>query len=98
VGGNGVLFFAMGKKKKKIKGFQSCLPTLPAYFPLKLAYGQFLPKIPGPVSQTKLKKKKNYGGDAVLIKKNAFDQLNKLTREFDLIRSHSANIVISYIN
>jgi hypothetical protein len=59
VGGNGVLFFAMGKKKKKIKGFQSCLPTLPAYFPLKLAYGQFLPKIPGPVSQTKLKKYSN---------------------------------------
>jgi hypothetical protein len=52
--------------------FQSCLLTLPAYFPLKLPYGQFPPKIPGPVSQTKLKTKKqktNYGEDAVLIKK-----------------------------
>jgi hypothetical protein len=39
---------------------------------LKFPYGQFPPKIPGPVSQTKLKTKKiqkNYGGDAVLIKK-----------------------------
>jgi hypothetical protein len=38
---------------------------------LKFPYGQFPPKIPGPVSQTKLKPKKkqtNYGGDAVLIK------------------------------
>jgi hypothetical protein len=36
---------------------------------LKLPYGQFPPKIPGPVSQTKLKKKKKIdGGDAILIK------------------------------
>jgi hypothetical protein len=62
---------------------------------LNLPYGQFPPKISGPVSQTKLKSKKNYGGDAVLIKKKTkkgFDQLNKLTREFDSIRSRSANI------
>jgi hypothetical protein len=72
VGGNGVLFFAMGKKKKKIKGFQSCLPTLPAYFPLKLAYGQFLPKIPGPVSQTKLKKKKKLWRRCGFNKKKRF--------------------------
>ena len=45
-------------KKIKIKDFQSCLLTLPAYFPLKLPDGQFPPKIPGPVSQTKLKTKK----------------------------------------
>jgi hypothetical protein len=62
-------FFTTGKKKIKIKDFQSCLLTLPAYFPLKLPYGQFPPKIPGPVSQTKLKKKKKIdGGDAILIK------------------------------
>jgi hypothetical protein len=66
-------FLCHGQKKiKKFKDFQSCLPTLPAYFPLKFPYGQFLPKIPGPVSQTKLKtnkKTKNNGRDAVLIKK-----------------------------
>ena len=39
------------------------------------------------------KKKKCYVGDAVLIKKkNTFDQLSKLTREFGSIRSRSANI------
>jgi hypothetical protein len=66
-------FLCHGQKKiKKFKDFQSCLPTLPAYFPLKFPYGQFPPKIPGPVSQTKLKtnkKTKNNGRDAVLIKK-----------------------------
>ena len=62
-------FFATGKKNKKFKDFKFCLPALPAYFPLKFPYGRFPPKIPRHVSQTKLKKKKNYGGDAVLIKK-----------------------------
>ena len=49
-------FFATGQK---FKDFQSCLPNLPAYFPLKFPYGQLPLKIPGPVSQTKLKTKKN---------------------------------------
>ena len=41
----------------------------------------------------KIKKKiKIDGGDAVLIKKTAVDQLNKLTCEFESIRSRSANI------
>ena len=68
----GTGYFLCHGQKKKFKDFQSCLLTLPAYFPLKLPYGQFPPKIPGPVSQTKLKTKKqktNYGEDAVLIKK-----------------------------
>jgi hypothetical protein len=70
VGGKGVLSLPQAKKFK-FKDFQSCLPTLPAYFPLKFPYGQFPPKIPGPVSQTKLKIKKikNYGGDAVPVAK-----------------------------
>jgi hypothetical protein len=56
VGGNGVLFFATEKKIKKfIKGFQSCLPTLPAYFPFETSFRTISPEIPGPVSQTKLK-------------------------------------------
>jgi hypothetical protein len=61
--------FATGNFFFNFKDFQSCLPTLPVYFPLKFPYGQFPPKIPGPVSQTKSKTKKiqkNYGGDAVL--------------------------------
>ena len=52
VGGKGVLSLPQAKKIK-FKDFQSCLPTLPAYFPLKFPYGQFPLKIPGPISQTK---------------------------------------------
>jgi hypothetical protein len=37
VGGYGVLFFATGQKKI-IKVFQSCLPTLPAYFPFETSF------------------------------------------------------------
>ena len=43
---------------QKINDFQLCLPNLPAYFPLKFPNGQFPPKIPGPISQAKLKPKK----------------------------------------
>jgi hypothetical protein len=58
VGGKGVLSLPRAKKKKiNFKDFQSCLPTLPAYFPLKFPYGQFPSKIPGPVSQTKFQRK-----------------------------------------
>jgi uncharacterized protein YijF (DUF1287 family) len=46
-------FFITGKKKSK--DFQSCLPILPAYLPLKFPNGQFPLKIPGPISQAKLK-------------------------------------------
>jgi len=57
-------FFATDKKTKNLKiSNLVCQPYL-RIFP----YGQFPPKIPGPVSQTKLKTKK-YGGDAVLKKK-----------------------------
>jgi hypothetical protein len=38
--------------------FKSCLPILSAYLPLKFPNGQFPLKIPGPISQTKLKQKK----------------------------------------
>ena len=48
-------FFATGKK---FNDFKSCLPNLPAYLPLKFPYGQFPLKIPGPISQAKLKQKK----------------------------------------
>jgi hypothetical protein len=64
-------FFATGKK---IKDFQSCLPILPAYFPLKFPYGQFPLKIPGPISQAKLKPKKK---KKIPLKK----YLNNLSRE-----------------
>jgi hypothetical protein len=40
---------------QKFKDFQSCLPILPAYLPLKFPNGQFPLKIPGPISQAKLK-------------------------------------------
>jgi hypothetical protein len=40
---------------QKIKDFQSCLPILPAYLPLKFPNGQFPLKIPGPISQAKPK-------------------------------------------
>jgi hypothetical protein len=61
---------------------------------LKLPYGQFPTKIPGAVGQTKLntKKKKNIWRRSGFNKKNAFDQLNKLTREFGSMRSRNANI------
>jgi hypothetical protein len=48
-------FFTTGKR---FKDFQFCLPILPAYLPLKFPYGQFPLKIPGPISQAKLKPKK----------------------------------------
>ena len=69
---------------QKIKDFQSCLPILPAYLPLKFPNGQFPLKIPGPISQAKPKpiKKKKFvpfrkekklnGGVAILLKKNRF--------------------------
>jgi hypothetical protein len=77
VGGNGVLFFARGKKKY-IKVFQSCLPTLPAYFPFETSFFGNLgaskvhqrtisPEITKTCWPDKSRKK--YGGDAVLIKK-----------------------------
>jgi hypothetical protein len=47
-------FFATGKT---FNDFKSCLPILPAYLPLKFPYGQFPLKIPGPISQAKLKQK-----------------------------------------
>jgi hypothetical protein len=69
VGGNGVLFFATGKKyiTKIIKVSQSCLPTLPAYFPFETSFlvtlepprftkGQSPQKIPEPAGQTNFKK------------------------------------------
>ena len=69
---------------QKIKDFQSCLPILPAYLPLKFPNGQFPLKIPGPISQAKpkpikkklivpfRKEKKLNGGVAILLKKIAF--------------------------
>jgi hypothetical protein len=88
-----------------MKGFQSCLPTLPAYFPFESSFF-------GNLGASKVHQRtispentktcwpdkilKQYGGDAVLIKKKtAFGQLMKLTREFGSERSRSANIVIS---
>jgi hypothetical protein len=56
---------------------QSCLPTLPAYFPLKFPYGQFPPKIPGPVSQTKYKKKKKKKKKKKLMARCDFNKKNK---------------------
>ena len=52
VSGKGVLF--LSREKKNSKDFQSCLPILPAYLPLKFPNGQFPLKIPGPISQAKL--------------------------------------------
>jgi hypothetical protein len=59
--------------------------------PPRFTKGQFPLKIPGPAGQTRLKN----GRDAVLIKKKKhfIGQFIKLTREFDSIRSRSANIV-----
>jgi hypothetical protein len=54
VSGKGVLFLS----REKFKDFQFCLPILPAYLPLKFPNGQFPLKIPGPISQAKLKPKK----------------------------------------
>jgi hypothetical protein len=51
VSGKGVLFLS----REKFKDFQFCLPILPAYLPLKFPNGQFPLKIPGPISQAKLK-------------------------------------------
>jgi hypothetical protein len=76
--GKGYFFITRKKKKKKFKDFQSCLPILPAYLPLKFANGQFPLKIPGPISSTTLeqnkKNKKKYtwwglhvGGKGVLL-------------------------------
>jgi hypothetical protein len=48
-------FFTTGEK---FKDFQFCLPILPAYLPLKFPNGQFPLKIPGHISQAKLKPKK----------------------------------------
>jgi hypothetical protein len=48
-------FFTTGEK---FKDFQFCLPILPAFLPLKFPNGQFPLKIPGPISQAKLKPKK----------------------------------------
>jgi hypothetical protein len=55
VSGKGILSY---HGKKKSKDFQSCLPILPAYLPLKFPNGQFPMKIPGPISSTTLKKNK----------------------------------------
>jgi hypothetical protein len=48
-------FFTTGEK---FKDFQFCLLILPAYLPLKFPNGQFPLKIPGTISQAKLKPKK----------------------------------------
>jgi hypothetical protein len=61
--------------EKKSKDFQSCLPILPAYLPLKFPNGQFPLKIPGPISSTALEKKQknknnfflHVGGKGVLL-------------------------------
>jgi hypothetical protein len=80
-------FFATGKQLI-FKDFQFCLPTLPPYFPLKFPYGQFPPKIPGPVSQTKSKTKKN-------------SQTNKKTaaelRKESIKKKHKLNQSIQYL-
>jgi hypothetical protein len=56
------------------------LLILPAYLPLKLPNGQFPLKIPGPISQAKLKPKKkqialykkNLNGGVAILLKNRF--------------------------
>jgi hypothetical protein len=69
-------FFATGKK---FNDFKSCLPILPVYLPLKFPYGQFPLKIPGSISQAKLKQKKkklppkkNLNGGVAILLKNRF--------------------------
>jgi hypothetical protein len=94
-------FFTTGEK---FKDFQFCLLILPAYLPLKFPNGQFPPKIPGPISQAKLKpkkkqiapfKKKNLnGGVAILLKKSLLVNLITFLAN-NLTCSRSANIVIS---
>jgi hypothetical protein len=89
-------FFTTGEK---FKDFQFCLLILPAYLPLK-----FPLKIPGPISQAKLKpkkkqiapfKKKNFnGGVAILLKKSLLVNLITFLAN-NLTCSRSANIVIS---
>jgi hypothetical protein len=65
-------------KKKTMKGFQSCLPTLPAYFPFessffgnlgasKVHHRTISPENTKTCWPDKILKQ--YGGDAVLIKK-----------------------------
>jgi hypothetical protein len=98
-------------KKKFIKVSQSCLPTLPAYFPFESSF--FCNLGASKVHQRTISPEntktcwpdkilKKYGGDAVLIKtkKNKKKTLYwslflKMIREFDSIRSRSDNIVIS---
>ena len=94
---------------QKIKDFQSCLPILPAYLPLKFPNGQFPLKIPGPISQAKpkpikkklivpfRKEKKLNGGVAILLKKKSL-LVNLITfLAYNSTCSRSANIVISNI-
>jgi hypothetical protein len=100
-------FLCQRQKIKYIKVFQSCLPTLPAYFPFETSFFGNLgaskvhqrtisPEITKTCWPDKSRKK--YGGDAVLIKKKKmlyWSLFLKMIREFDSIRSRSANIVIS---
>jgi hypothetical protein len=68
-------FLCHGQKKLKtiIKGFQSCLPTLPVYFPFETSFRTISPENTRTCWLDKIKK--NYGGDAVLTK-NRFWSIN----------------------
>jgi hypothetical protein len=80
--------------KKIIKVFQSCVPTLPAYFPFETSFfgnlgaSKVHQRTISPENTNTCwpdKIKKNYRGDAVLIKKNAL-LVNLLNWHTNLIR------------
>ena len=83
-----------GQKKKKI---HLKLPFLVTLEHPRFTKGQFPPKIPRPAGQTKLRKNiwRRCGFNKKKTKNRFIGQFIKLTREFDSIRSRSANIVIS---
>jgi hypothetical protein len=75
-------FFYHGEKKNS-KDFQSCLPILPAYLPLKFPNGQFPLKIPGPISSTTLEQTKTKitrGGVYTWMGKGYFFERAKILR------------------
>jgi hypothetical protein len=71
--------------------------SLPAYFPLKFPDGQFPPKIPGHVSQTKLKTKKNIQSDFPVVH-DAFEESKILSHSNKASWYASINYIFTIIN
>ena len=85
-------FLCHGQKKISNKRFLILSANPTWVFSLETSLRTISPENTGTCLPDKIKKKKKFMARCGFKKKTAFDQLNKLTRDFDSIRSRSANI------